>query len=210
MSAEPVVTALRVTGQVRVTERGQKPERGTVVRSPLKAPVSRLGTRGSGQCFVPELGWGRAARGAECWLPTAPGAAGHAGCGDRTRWCWDRAAPWLQHLQLPSCPSCTGAVGLHEGITPSAQTSLRLQVVASFPSRCCRGSGSPRASRHRVLGGSGSQHHTGARVVSVPPGVPVGALGVPSVSLPPQGCSGRWCTVWRGWRAWWRSGSVTH
>lgn len=116
-------------------------------------------------------------------LPTAPGHAGHSGCSDRTQCCWGRAAPWLQHLQLPSCPSCTGAMGLHESITPSAQTNLQLQVAVSFSSRCCGGSGLPRASHHQLPGGSGSQHHHWCLCgVSAPRGAcqcPGGALSVP-------------------------------
>lgn len=142
-----------------------------------------------------------------------------AGCGSG-QWCQDGAAAWLQHLQLPSCPSCTGAMGLREGIAPSAQINLQILVVVSFSFPCSGGSGSPRASCHLLPEGAGWFGSVSkAELVPVwcqrPQGCqcPVGALRVPSgcpqCPSRPQGCSGRSCTAWRGWRAWWRSGSAT-
>lgn len=101
------------------------------------------------------------------------------------QWCWDRAAPWLQHPQLPSCPSCTGAVGLHEGITPSAQRNLQLQGFISFLLlwwlRLSKGLSSPGAGWFRL-----PAPHRCPCGVSAPRGgcqCPGGALSVP----PPAG-----------------------
>lgn len=116
-----------------------------------------------------------------------------AGCGSG-QWCQDGAAAWLQHLQLPSCPSCTGAMGLREGIVPSAQINLQILVVVSFSFLCSGGSGSPRASCHLLPEGAGWFGSVSkAELVPVwcqcPQGCqcPVGALRVPSVSILPAG-----------------------